>query len=119
VIRAHVADHSYGFGVAILIADRSADGVPGLPYRLLHIGENGTTREWEEVANPALGPSGPTLTLEDGEARALLDALMRYYHGAEDTRALRRDYDDERKRVDRLTTTLGDVVKGLVSHDAG
>jgi hypothetical protein len=115
VIRAHVADHSYGFGVAILIADRPRD-LPGQPYRLLHIGQDGTAREWEEVTSPALGPSGPTLTLEDDEARALLEALTRYYHGAEDTRALRKDYDAERIRVDKLTATLGDVVKALVSE---
>lgn len=117
MIRAHIADHTFGFGIAILIADRPGDGSPGTPYRALRIGENGA-RRWEEVTGAALGPSGATLTLEDGEARALLDALTRHFHGAEDTRALRRDYDDERKRVDRLTDTLGGVVKVLVSKSS-
>jgi hypothetical protein len=115
MIKAHVADHSYGFGVAILIADRPGDGQMGGPYRALRIGQ-GYEREWEEVTDPRLGPSEATLTLEDAEARALLDALTRYYHGAEDTRALRRDYDAERARVDKLTAALGDVVKALVSE---
>jgi hypothetical protein len=115
MIKAHVADHSYGFGVAILIADRPGDGQMGGPYRALRIGQ-GYEREWEEVTDPRLGPSESTLTLEDAEARALLDALTRYYHGAEDTRALRKDYDGERARVDKLTATLGDVVKALVSE---
>lgn len=115
MIRARIADMHFGFGIAILIADRPGDGQTGGPYRALHFGENGA-REWEEVTDVALGPSGATFSLEDAEARALLDALTRYYHGAEDTRALRRDYDDERKRVDRLTATLGLTLQALVGE---
>lgn len=47
----------------------------------------------------------------DGEARALLEALTRHYSGTEDTRALRKDYDDERKRVDKLAETLSVIAK--------
>jgi hypothetical protein len=116
VIRVQIAEgFAFGFGVAILIADRPGDGHMGGPYRALRLGP-GYEREWEEVTSPAHGPSGPTFTLEDDEARALLDALTRYYNGAEDTRALRKDYDAERARVDKLTATLGDVVKALVSE---
>jgi hypothetical protein len=32
----------------------------------------------------------------------VLDALVRYYQGAEDTRTLRQDYDAERARVDKF-----------------
>jgi uncharacterized small protein (DUF1192 family) len=35
------------------------------------------------------------------------------YQGAEDTRALRRDYDNERKRVDELTQVIADVTRTL------
>jgi hypothetical protein len=106
VIRAQVAEgFAFGLGVAILIADRPGESPAGMPYRALHIGEGGL-REWEHVADAAAGATAPTLVLEDDEARALLDALTRYYHGAEDTRALRRDYDDERKRVDKMIGAL-------------
>lgn len=115
MIRVQIAEgFAFGFGVAILIADRPGENAAGMPYRALRFGEGGS-REWEHVTDVYAG-SGPTLVLEDGEARALLDALTRYYHGAEDTRALRKDYDGERARVDKLTATLGDVVKALVSE---
>jgi hypothetical protein len=116
VIRVQIADSfAFGFGVAILIADRPGENAAGMPYRALRFGEGGS-REWEHVTDVYAGSSGPTLVLEEDEARALLDALTRYYHGAEDTRALRKDYDAERARVDKLTATLGDVVKALVSE---
>jgi hypothetical protein len=115
VIRVQIAEgFAFGFGVAVLIADRPGENAAGMPYRALHFGEGGS-REWEHVTDVYAGRA-PTLVLEDDEARALLDALTRYYHGAEDTRALRRDYDDERKRVDRLTSILGDLAKALVSE---
>jgi hypothetical protein len=115
VIRVQIAEgFAFGFGVAILIADRPGENAAGMPYQALRIGENGR-REWEQVTDVHAG-HGPTLVLEEDEARALLDALTRYYHGAEDTRALRKDYDAERARVDKLTGTLGDVVKALVSE---
>jgi hypothetical protein len=40
---------------------------------------------------------------------------VRHYGGAEDTRALRRDYDAERERVDALTAALVDVTRRLAS----
>lgn len=48
----------------------------------------------------------PTITIPDDVARALLDALSTHYGGAADTRTLRRDYEDERKRVDKLISYL-------------
>jgi hypothetical protein len=44
----------------------------------------------------------PTLSLREESARALLQALLRYYQGGDDLRALRKDYDAERARVDKL-----------------
>lgn len=46
------------------------------------------------------------LVLTDEDARALLTALLHYYDGGEDTRTLRKDYDAERARVDRLIDTI-------------
>lgn len=113
MIRAHVTDDFYGGSVRIFIVQHPAEGSAQARY-ILRLGADGA-RAMEEVAEAHV-VTDPTLCLGDDEARALLDALMRYYHGAEDTRALRRDYDDERKRVDRLATTLGDVVKALVNE---
>jgi len=115
VIRVQIAEgFAFGFGVAILIADRPGDGQMGGPYRALRIGQ-GYEREWEEVTEYA--GHGPTLVLEEDEARALLDALTRYYSGAEDTRALRKDYDAERGRVDKLTDAVIGLAHRLVSSD--
>jgi hypothetical protein len=47
-------------------------------------------------------PDGPSLRLPDDLGRALLDALSAHYGGTSDTRTLRRDYEHERGRVDRL-----------------
>jgi len=60
----------------------------------------------------------PTLTLTDDMARALMEELTRHYHGADDSRALRRDYDAERKRVDDLTGHLAFALGALVSREA-
>jgi hypothetical protein len=57
------------------------------------------------VAPGAEGP-GPMLRLEDGAARALLDALARHYGGTGDFSTLRADYLAERARVDRLLAYL-------------
>jgi hypothetical protein len=46
------------------------------------------------------------LTLRDDMARSLLAALLRHYNGADDARMLRKDYDAERARVDRLIGAL-------------
>lgn len=54
----------------------------------------------------ALLPETPTLFLPDSHARALLDALSAYYGGTSDTRSLRRDYDAERARVDKMLAAL-------------
>jgi hypothetical protein len=55
---------------------------------------------WSEV--PEGREYKPTLTVPEAHARALLDALSAHFQGAENTRQLRKDYDAERARVDRL-----------------
>lgn len=44
----------------------------------------------------------PTLRIPHIFARALLDALLKYYQGASDMHQLRQDYLHERGRVDKL-----------------
>ena len=48
----------------------------------------------------------PTIVIPDEVARALLDALAAHYGGTGDYRQLRRDFEHERGRVDRLITSL-------------
>jgi hypothetical protein len=52
----------------------------------------------------------PSFSLDEDEARALLQALVRHFDGGEDTRSLRKDYDAERKRVDLLIDKLANTV---------
>lgn len=49
---------------------------------------------------------GPSLRLPEDIARALLDALVAHYGGHSDMRRLRADYDQERKRVDKMIDHL-------------
>jgi hypothetical protein len=71
---------------------------------------------WEALEEPAVEVE-PSFTLPEDTGRGLLEALVRHYQGAEDTRALRQDYNAERKRVDELTKVLSDVTKTLaVGH---
>lgn len=48
----------------------------------------------------------PTMRLTDGMARALLDALVQHYGGHSNLLSLRRDYDAERARVDKMIAHL-------------
>lgn len=52
-------------------------------------------------------PADAWLRLPEDDARAIYAALADHFgHSGHDTRALRRDYDDERRRVDRLLDHL-------------
>lgn len=93
MIKAYIRDTIIGgLDIAIVLEG------DGQARRILHLdGDHPTWADLPEAAN-----TEPTLRLDDQMARALLDALTRHYQGAEDTRALRRDYDAERARVDKL-----------------
>lgn len=110
-IRAHIAEGPFGGDtLKVFIVDHQPDA----PRRLLVL--DGEIYRWVEL-NPTTAtindPVDPTYELPWDVGRALLDALTQHYRGAEDTRALRRDYDAERKRVDDLTKTIGDVARTL------
>jgi hypothetical protein len=55
--------------------------------------------------------AAPTLQLPEHAARALLSALQRHFEGGEETARLRKDYDAERGRVDKLTDAVIDLAK--------
>jgi hypothetical protein len=57
--------------------------------------------EGEYLQTPEVGSEW--LRLDEDEARAIYEALADYFgHAGHDTRALRKDYDAERRRVDHL-----------------
>ncbi len=95
-------------GIALI---QVADDVPRRILRVVD-GSAGVYR-WEDLPDERTRDLAPTLQIGDSEARALLEALARHYGGADDVRALRRDYDAERKRVDVLTSALVDVTRQL------
>lgn len=53
-----------------------------------------------------MGVEAPLIFIPGDVARVLLDALTAHYGGTGDTRALRQDYDGERKRVDRMIDAM-------------
>jgi hypothetical protein len=118
VIRAYVQDNIASLSVDISIVDHPPEGSWDARPRILHLPpRGGHGAEWEEIDQyGAVGD--PTLRLGHEEARALLDALAARFQGAEDTRALRRDYDQERGRSDRLIGHLADVAKALAAAPA-
>ena len=89
--------------------------VERLAVEIALTGEN-TVVTWptpvvERQREEALGIEAPGtwLPLREDQARALYEALAEYFgHSGHDTRALRRDYDAERDRVDRLIAAVID-----------
>lgn len=113
MIRAYIREDLPGMFLSIALI-REQDGTPRQILRILE-GGNPTTLRWEDLPDPPAPDIAPTLQIGDNEARALLEALTRHYGGADDVRALRRDYDAERKRVDQLTTSLSMVANTLAN----
>ena len=94
-------------------------GSDGTPRRIMGMVDPAAgIFRWEDLPEDSRHDVTPTLHLGDDEARALLEALVRHYNGAEDTRALRRDYDAERMRVDTLTSALMNVTQMLATPSA-
>lgn len=112
-IRVHLAEGPFGGDtLKVFIIDHQ----PDYPKRLLL--KDGDHWRWTELDSTTASlrePFDPTFELPWDTGRALLDALTQHYRGAEDTRALRRDYEAERKRVDTLTQTISDCLRSISS----
>jgi hypothetical protein len=110
VIRAWAQPERFGDVIALsLVRTPDAGDFESKP-RVLRIGpvEDGYQRStWEEFEPHAAVE--PTLRLGMHEALALAEALAELQHGTSELRALRADYDAERRRVDRLIDTLSTV----------
>lgn len=66
---------------------------------------NGTTG-WVITEGAAAPANVEPLRLREDMLRALHQELLRFFDGADDARALRKDYDAERARVDKLTDAI-------------
>jgi len=72
---------------------------------IMHFTEEGFNRF--DTAEPFV-TANPTMVIPNDIARALLDALMRYYQGASDMHTVRADLLHERARVDKMIeATIG------------
>jgi hypothetical protein len=98
--RAHVEFDPYMFGVRLAVR---RDGS----------GPSGVVLKWEQptvepVTEAGTVPDPATwLHLQEDDARAIYEALADHFgHAGHDTRALRKDYDAERARVDKLIANL-------------
>lgn len=60
-------------------------------------------------AGEILPSAGPSLRLPEDIARALFEALARHFGGHPETVSLRKDYESERARVDRLQQAIIDA----------
>lgn len=103
-ITAHVSNEGFADQLKVWIVDRSL-----YEQRVLHFASEPYSSRWDDVAEGV--DVEPTFFLSDNAARSLLESLTRHYNGAEDTRALRRDYDSERSRVDGLIKVIGEHLK--------
>ena len=98
--RVHVENDWIRMGVSIHLADVVPDG-RGVVHDF-----SGVTLVTVEARATVPDHCTP-LALDNETARALYEALADHFgQSGHDTRALRRDYDDERKRVDRLIAHL-------------
>jgi hypothetical protein len=101
--QAHVEFDAAGFGVRIAIQRKSDNG----PIREILQWEPLVSRTYDASAGSAQPNDADWLRLPENDARALYEALADHFgHSGNDTRALRRDYDAERKRVDLLIDKL-------------
>lgn len=116
MIRVIVNENLMGLGTTVHVVNTYENG---LGNTVLRLDSGSGSCLWEPYdPNDLTAAPEPTFRLPAGVGRALLDALMQHYNGAEDTRALRRDYDAERKRVDDQMNVLADVARTLATKEA-
>lgn len=110
-IRVRIREHPVSDCIDVFVINDADHG-----RFLLHTEDSNTFR-WTELPPPTAGLTDgmlePTVVLPFDTGRALLQALVEHYQGAEDTRALRRDYDAERKRVDAQAKAISDICVAL------
>lgn len=108
MIRTRVGPDYLSGGVVIAITQHEEGGHG---RHILHLGPH-RERQWEPTSPGVL--TEPTLVLDDDEAMSLMNALVSHYQGVDDQRALRKDYDDERARVDKLTDAVISIAQKAI-----
>ena len=113
MLRGYAVQERFGDAVALSLVRHPEPGSYPLQPHILRIGRpdmEGVQRfnEWEEFDPMQAGPE-PTLRLRMDEALELASALAELQHGNAELRSLRRDYEAERARVDKLIGTLSTV----------
>lgn len=106
--RAHIEDDWQRNGIGIGLTRRYPDGT----REVLAWSAQPERRINQQVADEfGIRPDPVALLFLDNDyARALYEALADHFgHGSNDVRALRRDYDSERARVDRFIGTVLDI----------
>lgn len=101
-VKVWISDGGYAFAID------SISITMGLKYgpeqaKVMRIEDDGRVRFDDVEHNLAVNP---TVQLPHDFARALLEALTRYYQGASDMHTVRGDLLHERGRVDKLTDAL-------------
>lgn len=120
MIKAFVREDFIGMRLAITLVNQpNSDSLDIQPLIMrFDVTEDGrASTRWEQF-DPSTDVQ-PTLALATEYARVLADALHTFFSGADDARMLRKDYDDERKRVDRLTDTLCAVAREAATRREG
>lgn len=110
MIRAYAQLERFGDVVALSLVRTVDPGDFESAPRVLRLGltDDGTqTVTWEAFEPHATVE--PTLRLGMREALALAEAMAELQHGTAEHRALRKDYDAERARVDKLIDMVGAV----------
>lgn len=113
MIRAYAHPERFGDVIALSLVRTPESGEYENQPRVLRIGHTDDgfqTHTWETFEPHATVE--PTLRLGMEEALALAGALADLQHGTAEHRALRKDYDAERARVDKLIDTISGVLVG-------
>lgn len=108
-LRVHITEGYFGDGIKVFVVRHLAHD----DQQILRNTQDAGFTSWEHLEPNT--DVDPTLTLNGEVGRALADALLRHYQGAEDMRSLRRDYDAALQRGDAQASVIADVVRTLAA----
>lgn len=93
-VEAHIESDYVGEGLKVVVLRKNAGTAA-----LIQVGSNNRLDMWKHIDDAV---ESPFIWITEDTGRALLEALLEHYNGSQDTRQLRKDYDHERARVDKL-----------------
>lgn len=99
ITEARIQPEWHSRSVEVIVARRGEHGATVLlPGDATHFDN------WVDVPEGSAAPA--SYHFSDEVAKALLDALLDHFRGGHDARDLRKDYDSERARVDKMIEAL-------------